>query len=249
MGAEKIHQRRKGIGGIVFPDDLQSLPELIGIAPQQIGDDGIPEGVVHHAVKLMPQEIAPPLGVSHFGGGVLPDLSQKKAAGGCFVHGGADIGDEIVRQFIRYIQPPAGGSGPEPVAYHGIPVPDDEIPVAGIVFLNSGQGLDAPPGVVIRGPGVEAEPAEIGGILALGRAGGRIEAIGVEVAALGTGVVEHAVQNHPDAPAFSLPAQLTEIRLRAQHGVDGQIVGSVVAVVGGGFKNGIQIQHGDAEGG
>ena len=46
-----------------------------------------------------------------------------------------------------------------------------------------------------------------------------------------------------------LPAKAAEILLGAQHGVDVKVVGCVVAVVGGGFKNRIQVQHGDAQSG
>ena len=45
------------------------------------------------------------------------------------------------------------------------------------------------------------------------------------------------------------PAKPAEILLGAQHGVDAKVVGCVVAVVGGGFKNRIQVQHGDAQSG
>ena len=45
------------------------------------------------------------------------------------------------------------------------------------------------------------------------------------------------------------PAKAAEILLGAQHRVDAKVVGCVVAVVGGGFKNGIQVQHGDAQSG
>ena len=50
--------------------------------------------------------------------------------------------------------------------------------------------------------------------------------------------------------AFHEQRDLTEmvkIVLRAKHGVNGTVIGSVVAVVGGRFKNGVQIQHCDAE--
>ena len=94
---------------------------------------------------------------------------------------------------------------------------------------------------------MEAVPAEVGGVGALGRAQLRVEAIGVEVAAVGAGVVEHAVQNDADAPGVGLPAQGTEIRLRAQQGVNGPVIRRVVAVVAVGLKNGVEIQRADRQ--
>lgn len=87
---------------------------------------------------------------------------------------------------------------------------------------------------------MEAVPAEVGRVGALGRAQLRVEAIGVEVAAVGAGVVEHAVQNDADAPGVGLPAQGTEIRLRAQQGVNGPVIRRVVAVVAVGLKMGLR---------
>ena len=60
-------------------------------------------------------------------------------------------------------------------------------------------------------------------------------------------MVKYAVQNHPDAAALCLLTETAKILLRTQHGVNGTVIGSVVAVVGGRFKNGVQIQHRDAE--
>ena len=59
-------------------------------------------------------------------------------------------------------------------------------------------------------------------------------------------MVEHAVQNHSHSPCFRLGAEGAEILLRAQHGVDLCIIRCVIAVIGGGFKNGAQVQGGHA---
>ena len=198
-------------------------------------------------MKLLPQQIAPPHGVGNFSGGVLPDLSQQEAVRRSFLHGGADLRNEIVRQFIRHVQPPAGSSGPQPVPHHGILSPDDEIPVIRRIFPDGRQRPDPPPRVIVCGPRMKAVPMIIGGVGTLGSAGIRIEAVGVEIAALGAGVVEYAVQNHPDTAALRLLTEMVKIVLRAKHGVNGTVIGSVVAVVGGRFKNGVQIQHCDAE--
>ena len=60
-------------------------------------------------------------------------------------------------------------------------------------------------------------------------------------------MVEHAIQNDPHAPGLGFGAKGLEVLLRAQHGVDGPVVRRVVAVVGGGLKDGAEIQRGDAQ--
>ena len=74
-----------------------------------------------------------------------------------------------------------------------------------------------------------------------------IGSVGVEVAADAAGVVEHTVQHHPHPPPVGVAAQSAKILLRAQHRVNGPVVSGVVAVVGGGFKNGCKIQGGHAQ--
>ena len=41
-------------------------------------------------------------------------------------------------------------------------------------------------------------------------------------------------------------AELPEVCLRTQHRVDGAVIGGIVAVVRGGFKNRIEVKDGDA---
>ena len=95
---------------------------------------------------------------------------------------------------------------------------------------------------------MEAVPVEIGGILALGGAYRGIEAVVIEVNALGAGVVEYAVQNDVHPQLMSRAAEGAEILLRAQQGIDLPVVGGIIAMVGGRFKNGIQIQRGNTHG-
>ena len=94
---------------------------------------------------------------------------------------------------------------------------------------------------------MEGEPVRVGAVLTLGRAHRGVKAVRVEIEALGAGVVEHAVQDHPDAQFSRLGAQGPEVLLRPQHGVDPGVVRRVVAVVGGGLKDGAEVQRGDAQ--
>ena len=242
VGAQEIHGGEEGRGGIVLPDGLHALPELRRVPAPEVAEGRRPEGVVHEAVGLAPQQVPPPLGVGDLVAAVLPDLAQKQAPRLGLVHGLTDARDEVVRQLVRHVQPPAVRPGTEPVADDGILPPEDEVPVAGRVLVDGGQVPDAPPGVVVRGPGVEVEPGVVGGILALGRADGAVAAVGVEVAAVPPVVVEDAVQDHPDAEGVGLLAEGTEVLLRPQHGVDPAVVAGIVAVVAAGLEDGAEVE-------
>ena len=159
-----------------------------------------------------------------------------------------DARHKVVGQLVGHVQPPAGGPGPEPALDDGVLALDDVVHVVRAVLPDVGQGADAPPGVVGPGPLAEAEPVIVGAVLALGRAHGGIEAVGVEIDALGAGVVEHAVQDHPDPLLPGPGAEGPEVRLRPQQGVDLRVVRRVVAVVGGGLEDGAEVDRGDAQG-
>ena len=199
-------------------------------------------------MSLAAQQIFPALAVGDLVGAVLPDLAQQEGAGLRLVHDGPDLFDEPVRQLVRHIQPPAVGPGPEPVPHHGVGILDNVVHIGERTLLHGGQSLDAPPGVVVLRPGMEVIPIIPGGVLALGGAYRGIEAVVIEIDALGAGVVEDAIQNYPNAPLVGFPAQLRKVLLRAQHGVHMEIIRRVVPVIGGGLKNGAQVQRGHRQG-
>ena len=249
VGAQEVHGGVEGGRGVVLPQGLHGLPEVVGIAALQIGQQRRAEGIVHDAVELAAQQVAAPLGVGDLVAGVLPHLADEHGVGLGLLHGAADLFNEPVRQLVGHVQPPAGGAGPEPAADDRV-LPVDNVVYISLAFLPDGrQGADAPPGVVVVGPGMERVPVVVGALLALGGAQGGVKAVGVEIEALGAGVVKDAVQNHMHAPALRLPAQGAEILLRAQHGVDLAVIRRVVAVVGGGLENGAQIQGSHAHAG
>ena len=243
VGAQNVQGAVKGGPGIVLPDDLHGVPEDGGVAAPQPVQGRRPEGIVHQPVGLAAQQIPPALAVGDLVAAVLPHLAQQEAVGLLLVHGTANFGNEVVRQLVGHVQPPAGGPLPQPVPHHGVSVPDDEPAIAVRRLLHRRQGPDAPPGVVILRPGVEGVPIIILGLPALGRPQLRIESLGVEIPAVAAGVVEHPVQHHPDAPAPGLPAQGAEVLLGAQHGVNAPVVRRVVPVVAVGLKNRTQVQR------
>ncbi len=94
---------------------------------------------------------------------------------------------------------------------------------------------------------MEAVPRIVGGDGALRRAGRGVEAVGVEVAAFRAGVIEYAVEHDADAALFRLRAEGAEVLLVAEERVDRFVVGGIIAVVGGGLKDRVEVERGDME--
>ena len=204
--AQKVHRAVKRGGWIIGPQRLHALPELCRVAAAQPPQQRRAERVVHQPVGLPAQQIPPPLGIGDLIAAVLPHLAQQVAIRLFILDGAADTGDEVAGQLIRHVQSPAVRAAPQPVPYHAVLALEDELPVGGPLLVDGGQRFHAPPGVVVRGPGVEAVPVVIGGVLTLGRPKLRIKAVRVEIPASRPGVVEHAVQHHPHPPFVGLPA-------------------------------------------
>ena len=100
--------------------------------------------------------------------------------------------------------------------------------------------------IVVR-PFVELVPAEIGRILVAVGAAVAVASGAVEVDAVGAGVRENAVVDHVDTARLCLCAQLAEVVLRAEDRVDLGIVAGVVAVIGVGLADGIEIDAAHAK--
>ena len=92
----------------------------------------------------------------------------------------------------------------------------------------------------------EGEPGAVRRVGRLAGADLGVSAVPVEPGRVGRDVVEHAVEDHLDAPGVRPRDERLEVRLGAQVGVDGEVVGRVVAVVGGRREDGVQVQRGDA---
>ena len=93
------------------------------------------------------------------------------------------------------------------------------------------------------------EPIIIRAFLALGRTQSGVKTVGIKINALRASVVEHAVQNNADTSLSGLSAERFEICLCAKKGVDLLIVRRIVAMVGGGLKNGAEIETRDTQSG
>ena len=247
MGAQHVHPAVKGGRGVVLPDDLHGLPEVLRAAAPEVVQGADPEGVVHQAVGLPPQQVAPPLVIGDLVAAVLPDLPQQEARRLLLHHHPPDAGDELVGQLVRHVQPPGVRPGAQPAADDRVRPLNDEINVIRVHLVDGGQGVDAPPAVIAHRPLLKAVPGDVGALVTLRRAEGGVGPAGVEIAAVAAGVVEHSVQHHVDAPLPGLPAQAAEILLRAQHGVHLVVVPGVVAVVAVRLKDGAEVEGGNPQ--
>ena len=125
---------------------------------------------------------------------------------------------------------------------HAVGVPDDVVLVALGKLVDVGEGLEAPPALVLVRPPLEAVPAVVGRVLALAVGAVPEDALAVKVDGVGPGVGIDPVQNDLHAPFMGGGAEGAEVGLCAQHGVGAFVVGGVVAVVGEGHGDGIQVE-------
>ena len=96
--------------------------------------------------------------------------------------------------------------------------------------------------MLFRSLGVKVVPAAVGGVGVAVSAALAVAALAVEIAAVGAGVAEHAVQHDADAVLPGLGAEGLEVLVGTQQGVYVEVVGGVVAVVGVGLKDGVQVK-------
>ena len=241
MGVQGIHRRVESEGGVIFPDGLHPLHKVLAAAPLEEGQDGGAQGVVHQAVAVAPQDVLAAHTVGHLGGAVLPHLADDHRVGLFRPGGPMDARHKVVGQLVGHIQPPAVRAGPEPAADHAVLTAEDKVPIGGVIFVHSRQGVDAPPAVVLMGPLGKVEPGAVRGVPALAGSGLGVEAVAVEVAAHKAGVVKHPVQHHPHTQPVGLIAQPGEILVCPQHRVHPAVVGGAVAVIFRRLEDGVEV--------
>ena len=246
VGGEKVQGGIHGRGRVVLADGQDLRHGLLGgLALDEI-QHGVLEGVVHHAVQALAQQVGAALVEAELGGGILPHLAQQELFGTDPLDGGAHLLNEFVGQLIGYIQPEACRAAPQP-SVDDTARASDELHIGRGLLVDLGQGLKAPPAAVAADiTGIEVIPAAVGRIAVTVSAAGAIAAFAVKIERIRTGVAEHAIQNNADAVFFGLGAQGGKILVGAQQRIGFQVVGRIVAVVGVGLKNRVQVNAADA---
>ena len=248
VGAQHIHIAGKHLGGIVLHDGHNGLFQTLTAVPLlHIVQNGGAVGVVHAGVQHPVYKVPAADAVGLLVGGILPHLADEQGIGLQLPQPLFKQKYKLVGQFIHHIQPEAVGTQLQPVLQHRVGAGDDVFDEALVHLVHGGQGVEAPPAVVVIRPLVEGVPAGIRGVLG---AVGSLASEGsllVKVETVGAGVGIDPVQNHPDAPGVGGLAHGSKIRLRTQHGVGGLVIACIVTVAGKTLGDGIQVQNGGAQ--
>ena len=242
VGGQEIQRRVDGGGRVVLADGKDLVGGLLGGFALDKIQHGVLEGVVHHAVQPLAQQVGAAVVKTELGGGVLPHLAQQKLLRAYPLDGGADLLNEFVRQFVGHIQPETGSAPAQPCVDDAA-LAGDELHKGGGLLVDLRQGLETPPAAVAALVlGVKVVPAAVGGVGVAVSAALAVASLAVEVPAVGAGVAEHAVQHDADAVLGGLAAKYLKFLVGAQQRVHVQVVGGVVAVVGVRLKDGVQVQ-------
>ena len=242
VGGQEIQCRVDGRGRVVLADGKDLVGGLLGRLALDKIQHRVLEGVVHHAVQPLAQQVGAAVVKAELGGGVLPHLAQQKLLRAYPLDGGADLLDERVRQLIGHIQPETGSTTAQPCVDHAA-LAGDEFHKGGGLLIDLRQGLKAPPAAVAALVlGVKIIPAAVRGVGVAVSAALAVASLAVEVPAVGAGVAEHTVQHDADAVLGGLAAEYLKLLVGAQQRVHVQVVGGVVAVVGMRLKDGVQVQ-------
>ena len=155
------------------------------------------------------------------------------------------VPESIVIDLVGHVQAPAVGALLDPVARHV----QQELAHVGVGGIELGQALDAPPGLVIaRFTGRESihreaadvEPVAVGRVLLV------LQDIG-EGEEAAPAVVEDAIQDDVHIVAVCQIKQGVKVAHIAQPGIDLVVVDGVVAVVGGGVEDGVEVESVDTQ--
>ena len=250
VGAQQIHVAGHHLAGVVLHNGHDGFLEAAAIVPppHEVQDGGA-EGVVHDAVQLRIGEVPAAVVVGGFVGGILPHLAHEQRLRVDFPNPVVNHADKFVGQLIGYVQPEAVRAQLHPVSHHAVLVGDDVADEVGVHLVDGGKGVEIPPGMVMIRPLIEGIPVIVGGILAAVSTVAAEGTLAVEIETVGAGMGIHAVQDDLHAPGVGGIAHIPEVRLRAQHGVGNFIVAGVIAVVGEGLADGVEVDDARAQAG
>ena len=198
-------------------------------------------------MDLTPQQISAPLAVGDLIAAVLPDLAQQETIW-LFLHNSrTDTGNKAVRKFIGHVQPPGVRTGPKPAANHRVLTFNDVVNIIRMVLVDCGEGMEAPPAIVLRWPLLEGIPVIIGAVRTLRYAQRGVCALCIKVLAVVAGMIENAVQHDANAQVLCLLTESPEIPLAAQHGINLFVISGVISMVAVRLEYGAEIDGGNAQ--
>ena len=232
--------------GIIL-QDIHQLVEEGGPSPvPDILQNGVFKRIVHHAVQLFALKITAAFSIAGFVGGVFPYLPQEQSLRVLLLHRFPQSVQKHIGKLISYIQPETGSSQRQPVSGDSF-LPTDEFQIAGSFLCHLRKGLKAPPGSVFVGILLEGKPIVVWAFLGLIGAYRVIATKTVEIDAVASHMAEYPVKDHRDSQLSGGTAQGGKILVGAQQRIYMAVIGGIVAMVGMGFKDGVEIDTGNPQ--
>ena len=114
--------------------------------------------------------------------------------------------------------------------------------IAGCDLLHVGQRRHIPPGIVVVGIVPETVPLPVRRVR-IADCAVTEDVLGIKIDAVAAGMGENAIQDNADTQVVSLVTKRLEICFGSQHGVYTLIVSGIIAVVGIGHENGVEVDH------
>ena len=248
MGAEKIHKRVIEGLGIIQLLLQKEVPQLCGgDLPGSKGEGIVAKRIVHDGVERIAQSVFSLFPVTLFDDGVLPYLSDDGSLAVGLFNGFSYKSESLIRELVRYIEPPSGSSFFQPGLNDRLFPRYDIVLPRGLVFVDIRKIFKSPPAFVIIGKAAECIPFVIGRLLSLTGAFGRVVAVSVEIDAVASGVIENPVEYDMHPHGGSSFAEKGKILLIAQNRIDLQIIRSVVTVVASCLEDRVQVYAADPE--
>ena len=244
--SEDIHERIENGLRIIVPQHRDRLAEQRRVTAEDKLDDRILERVIHHAVQLLAPKIFAALAVCDLVGGVLPNFPQHHGFRIGHFDGLADLFNKLVGEFVRHIQAKAAQRIFQPISNDPV-FARYVIGVRRTFFIDGGQIIDPPPRAVFFRIMDKIIPRIVLGIFGLIGADARVAAVFIEIQAVVPGMIEHAVEHDADAALAALFDEPGKLLFRAERRIDLHKIARIVAVVGEGTEDRVQIQDGDVQ--
>ena len=148
VAAQEVELAVERLARVVLAQLLQAPRELLraNLVAHE-GEKSLAQRVVHGAVKLRALEVLAQRAVGGLVAGVFPHLANEKAVGLLGENRMLDVRDEAVGQLVCNVQAPAACAIAQPPAHHALATAN-ELVVGGVVLVDGGKVVHAPPAVV-----------------------------------------------------------------------------------------------------